>query len=241
MPTQHIKSLSKGIEVIKAIAGCKDSITASELAQTLQLDKSAVSRIISTLIEHDFVKYVDDSKRLVVGEGLISMITEQRGYDFLIHKAKPFLNELAQKTGECAHLGVYGDECVLYLDIVDSNHTLKVSHGIGTKAPLHCTALGKILLAYNVAPIPSGGLKPYTHKTITDPSALEIHLRSVKANGIAIDDEEFEYGIRCVATVLADAGKAAAAIGISGPTTRLSLEKINDYAGTVIQVAKRFG
>ena len=204
------------------------------------MDKSSVSRIVSTLIEHDFVKYVGESKRLVIGEGLLSMISGQINHDFLIRKANPYLNELAQKTGECAHLGAYGDECVLYLDIVDSHQTLKVSHGIGTKAPLHCTALGKILLAFGVAQVPAGGLKSYTHKTITDPSALEIHLKSVKTNRFAIDDEEFEYGIRCVATVLSDAGKVVGAIGISGPTTRLSLEKINNYANTLLQVAKGF-
>ena len=225
---------------MKAIAGSEDSITASELAQNLGMDKSAISRIVSTLIEHDFVRHVDGSKRLVVGEGLRTLVNGHISYEYLIQRARPLLKELEERTGECAHLAGYGDGHVLYLDIVDSNQTLKVSHGVGTKAPLHCTALGKILLAYGVAPISNSSLKAFTHKTITDPSALEIHLKSIKANRIAIDDEEFEYGIRCIATALVDKDTVVGAIGISGPTTRLTLEKVNDYGKIVTRIAEEF-
>lgn len=240
MSTQRVKSLSKGIRVMKAIADSKESITASELAQNLGMDKSAISRIVSTLIEHDFVNYAGKSKRLVVGEGLRTLVNGHISHEYLIQRTRPLLKELAERTGECAHLAVYGDGHVLYLDIVDSNQTLKVSHGVGTKAPLHCTALGKILLAYDVAPISNSSLNAFTHKTITDPSALEIHLKSIKANRIAIDDEEFEYGIRCVATALVDKDTVVGAIGISGPTTRLTLEKVNQYGKIVIKIAEGF-
>lgn len=240
MATQQIKSLSKGLRVIKAIAESKESITATELATRLKMDKSTLSRIISTLLEHDLVKYSLNSKRLMVSDGLLTLTNGKIRQEYLIHRAKPFLRELAQKTNECAHLACYEADHVLYLDIIDSNQALKVSHGVGTRAPLHCTALGKILLAYGVARISKEPLKSYTHKTITDPSALEIHLKSVLANRVAIDDEEFEYGIRCVAAALVDNGKVVGAIGISGPTTRLQLDRINHYAEIIFQVANRF-
>ena len=111
--------------------------------------------------------------------------------------------------------------------------------GVGTLAPLHCTALGKILLAFATARRPNT-LNGYTVRTITDPAALRHHIEQVKSQGYAIDDEEYEPGVRCIAVPVLRLSRplCAAAIGISGPTSRLPLESIRQVAQTVQDIGQ---
>jgi DNA-binding IclR family transcriptional regulator len=122
------------------------------------------------------------------------------------------------------------------LDQFESPATLKVSTPVGTFVPLHCTALGKVLLAFGVSPIPEV-LPAHTPRTISDPAILRIHLEQTCQQGYAIDDEEYEIGVRCIAAPVYDfRGKVVAAMGISGPTVRIGLEDTAKLAATVVEV-----
>jgi IclR family acetate operon transcriptional repressor len=153
-------------------------------------------------------------------------------------QAKPFLRELVARTGECAHLAIPARGEALYIDQVESPATLSVSTEVGSLAPLHCTALGKVLLAYEAEAIPDD-LRPYTPNTITDPALLRAHLEEVRRQGYATDHEEFADGVRCVAAPVRDfRGKVIGAIGISGPVGRMPLDSFPNLAAITAEVGQ---
>jgi len=143
-----------------------------------------------------------------------------------------------ERTGECAHLAVPAQGKVLYVDQVESPATLRVNAQVGTMNPLHCTALGKVLLAFGDLELPAT-LASFTPHTLTDPDRLRKNLEQVCAQGYAVDDEEFDLGVRCIAVPVFDfRGKPAGSIGISGPTTRVTLERLPELAAIVIEIGK---
>jgi len=152
--------------------------------------------------------------------------------------AKPYLRQLMERTGECAHLAVPAQGKALYIDQVASPATLRVNAEVGTMNPLHCTALGKALLAFGDADIP-GTLERFTPKTIKSKRALQEHLKEIRSSGYAVDDEEFDPGVRCVAVPIFDfRGKAIGAIGISGPSTRITPDRLPQLAAIVVEIGQ---
>ena len=138
------------------------------------------------------------------------------------------------KTGECAHLAIQAQRQALYIDQVESTAALRVESEIGTLSPLHCTALGKVMLAFGECRMPDE-FRSFTHRTVTDPSTLQAQLAQTAKRGFAIDDEEYNYGVRCVAAPVYDhRGVLVGAIGISGPAGRVTLERIDEF-GTVVR------
>jgi DNA-binding IclR family transcriptional regulator len=142
-----------------------------------------------------------------------------------------------ERTGECAHLGVAAQGRVLYIGQAESPATLRVNVLVGQTAPLHCTALGKALLAFSGVPIPDR-LEQFTPRTITRADRLARELASTHRQGYAVDDEEFDAGVRCLAApVFDDRSRVVGAIGISGPTTRMTDRRLRPLAATVMETA----
>jgi DNA-binding IclR family transcriptional regulator len=136
---------------------------------------------------------------------------------------------------------VLAGDRVLYLDAVESQQSLRVDNPIGTLAPVHCTALGKVFLAFAGAPIPEQ-LERMTQRTVTEPQLLAAHLRSMATLGYTTDDEEYTLGVRCIAAPLRDeSGRVIAAIGVSGAAARISLDRLPELGAEVRRVAERYG
>ena len=237
----EIKSIAKAIKVINHLAKNREGARTSDIASTLEIDKSVISRILKTLVRYGYAKKSLTDRRYYLGNELLQI--SQLAIQSLPwkDKVKPFLKELVKKTGECAHLGVLVNDKVLYLD-QETNHTpLKVEHEIGARSPLHCTALGKVLLAFGDAEIPKD-LKSYTPRTITNPIILKEHLQQVVTKKYAVDDEEFDIGIRCVAAPLYNGqGSLLAVIGISGPVARINLNDLDTLGSITIEIAEKCG
>jgi DNA-binding IclR family transcriptional regulator len=143
------------------------------------------------------------------------------------------------ETGECAHIAVEADVWALVVDDMQTNQPLRVVAGRGRRVPLHCTSAGKCLLAFGQAPIP-GQLTPRTARTITNPAMLALHLQDVVRQGYALDDEENDPGVRCIsAPVFNAAGEAIGAVGIDGPSVRVTEDRLELLAGLVVAAAKR--
>jgi DNA-binding IclR family transcriptional regulator len=153
--------------------------------------------------------------------------------------AKPYLHELMKTTGECAHIGVISQGKVLYIDQVESPASLRVNAEVGFMAPLHSTALGKVLLAFGRQPIPEN-LERYTEFTLVDRDSLRKHLETVRENGYAVDDEEFDMGVRCIAAPIFDfREKIVGSIGISGPLTRMTSSRMELLAEQVLSISRQ--
>ena len=234
----EIQALARGLQIIDILEAAPEGIRVTDAAELLRLDKSSVSRLLKTLANYGYAYQDPDTRRYLLGSRVISLGQSLLRRNTLRDHARPYLRALVQQTGECAHLAVLSQNRALYVDQVDTSSALRVSAGIGTLAPLHCTALGKILLAFGGG-FPLNELAPYTARTITDPALLELHLEQVRRQGYATDDEEFEYGARCIAVPIYDVhDQLAGAMGISGPTGRVALERMPELAAIVQRVGE---
>jgi len=151
----------------------------------------------------------------------------------LVKEATPYLKELVNQCNETVHLGVLEEGEVLYIAKEESSQTIRMISYVGRRAPLHCTALGKVLLAYLAEEkrkkiLGQKELLRFTKKTITDRKELEKELNKVKKQGFALDREENEKDVRCIAAPIKSyQGGVIAAISISGPVYRIDINQQN--------------
>lgn len=234
----EIQSLARGLKIMELLAADSEPVGITDLADELGIDKSSASRLVQTLANYGYAEQDPQTRRYRLGPQVVRLSRSLLTRMPLRDEAKPFLRQLVERTGECAHLAILAQNQALYIDQVESPASLRVTTGVGTLAPLHCTALGKSLLAFGVnVPLPDE-LPAFTPRTITNPETLRIHLEEARRQGYAIDDEEYEYGVRCIAAPVVDfRGKAIGAIGISGPAGRMGLDRMSTFAEIVRQAS----
>ncbi len=224
---------------MELMAASDNGVGVTELANDLGIDKSSASRLVQTLVNHGFAEQVTVSRRYRLGPQLVRLSRSLLTRMPLRDEAKPFLRQLVDRTGECAHLAILTQGQALYIDQVESPASLRVTTGVGTLAPLHCTALGKCLLAFNPDAVLPDDLPAFTPRTITDPETLSIHLEQTRQRGYAVDDEEYDYGVRCLAAPVYDfRGKVIGAVGVSGPAGRMGLDRVSEFASIVMQASQ---
>ena len=234
----EIQSLARGLKILDLLSRALEGVTITELAETLGVDKGSASRLVATLTRYGYAEKDEVSRRYHLGPQVVSLSRSVLARLPLREAAKPYLRQLMETTGECAHLAVLAQGKALYIDQVESPATLRVNAAVGTMNPLHCTALGKALLAFGDTPLPAT-LEAYTPHTITDPLALRRHLDEVRRLGYAIDDGEFDLGVRCIAVPILDfRGKTVGSIGISGPATRVTLERLPELTAAVLGIGR---
>ena len=234
----EIQSLARGLKILDLLGQSPDGASITELSEYLKVDKGSASRLVSTLAQYGYVEKDEISHRYHVGSQVVILSRSVLTRLPLREAAKPFLRQMMESSGECAHLAIAAQGKALYIDQVESPVTLRVNAQVGTMNPLHCTALGKVLLAFGDLKIPND-LPSFTSRTITDQEALQLHLDEVRKQGYATDDEEFDIGVRCIAVPVFDfSGKAVGAIGISGPTARVTSERLNEMTGTIVEIGK---
>jgi IclR family transcriptional regulator, KDG regulon repressor len=231
-------TLARGLIILEKLSEAPDGLGITELAETFHVDKGNMSRVMQTLSNYGFAEKDERTRKYILGPQVVRLSRTVLTRMPLRETAKPFLQKLVDQTGECAHLAILTRGEALYIDQAESPSALRVTTGVGTLAPLHCTALGKILVAFSGAPLPEI-LQSYTMRTITDLPTLRYHIEQVKNQGYAMDDEEYNLGVRCIAVPVFDyRDRCVAAIGISGPTSRLPLETIANVVKIVQDVGQ---
>jgi DNA-binding IclR family transcriptional regulator len=234
----EIQSLARGLTILEILGQSPSGASVTEVADILGVDKGSASRLMSTLAKHGYSEKDPITRRYTLGPQIIKLSGSLLTRNPLYASAKPFLKQLMERTGECAHLAILAQGKALYIDQVESPATLRVNVRVGQMAPLHCTALGKILLAHSGAELPVS-LEAFTPKTITDPEALQQQLETVRQQGFALDNEEFDPCVCCIAVPVYDfSNRVAGAMGISGPATRLTVEKLPELIATVVEIGK---
>jgi DNA-binding IclR family transcriptional regulator len=234
----EMQTLARGLKILDLIANADRALGVTEMANTLDLDKSSVSRLVKTLVNYHYVQPDTASRGYVLGKRVRQMSWHYLNRMPVREKAKPYLYRLVEQTGECAHTSVYSEGEALMIDDVEAEASLRVVGGIGRKIPLHSTAVGKALLAFSDLPLPVH-LVSETSRTITDPTELLEHLEYIRARGYALDDEEHHEGVRCIAAPVYDyMGSAIATIGISGPTVRVTDDRLPGLAQRVMEAAQ---
>lgn len=240
-----IRSVVHALKVLDYLESCGDEAGVTEVGQALGVHKSTASRLLATMESRGYVSRNDVTSKYSLGMRIVELAKTKLDQLDLRVQVRPFLEELVQKTEETAHLAVLDQGTIVYIDKVDTPHTLIMRSRIGYRISAHCTALGKAILAAlpNAridAILKEEELSRFTPNTITDPLAFREHLNRVRIQGYAIDDEEHEEGIRCAAAVIRDhTGGVAGAISVSGPTVRVSRQRVEEIGLLVRDVCGR--
>lgn len=233
----EIQSLARGLRILEILAESSNGVSVTDLAAQLDLDKGSASRLVSTLANYAYAEKDAISRRYFLGPQVVSLSRSLLSRLPLREVAKPFLRELMEKTGECAHVGILAQGRVLYIDQVESPASLRVNAEVGSLSPLHCTALGKVFLAFDRGLLPQK-LDRFTDNTLVSVESLRRNLEKVRQQGYAVDDEEFDPGVRCVAAPIFDyREKVIGSMGISGPITRMTSVKLPTYAELVVKIS----
>jgi len=232
----EIKSLAKGLKILDILnQEPGQSFSVGNLARALGINKSSASRLLQTLASYKYVQKETSSRAYILGPKMQANIDLAR--DNLRECARPFIFQLMKLSGECSHTAIYANNQALIIDDIEPEASLKVSGAVGRSEELHCTAVGKCLLAFMDLEIPKV-LEAKTEKTIVDPNALKTHIEMVIEKGFAYDDEENSAGVRCLAAPVYNSdSKVIACIGISGPTVRITAERLDELAELTMRSA----
>ncbi len=225
------QAVDRAARLLSEVVHSVDPMTFTGLSAATGLAKSTTSRLLLALERNGLVRR-DDHGRFLPGEMFVSFAWRGGAEAGLVAVAQPFLERLGKATGETINLGVASGGLVEQIAQVDSTYLIGGTNWVGLSVPAHCSALGKVLLAYGAAQLPIGPLERRTDKTITSEAALRTDLASVRARGYAVTDEELEPGLIAVATPIRGYdGAVVAALSVSGPTTRMSRDGLPAMAG----------
>lgn len=239
-----LSSINKALTVLKSFSQETPELGVTEISRLLGVHKSSISRIVTTLASEGFLEKNEATGKYRLGLKLAELGNRVlRRYD-LRDRAAPFLDELAQKTGEIIHLSVLDKNEIVYLDKRGEGQALTIGTKVGGRNPAHASSMGKVLLA-GLSPealqktLSLGPLVRCTPATLTKVSELRKELEKVRKQGFAKDNEESFPGIRCVAAPIRDQwGKVVAAISVTAPKQRMGRERMRELAQRVMETAR---
>ena len=236
------QSVLKSLDVLEHLAVAGRPLTAQEVAQGCGLSRTTAHRLLTTMLTRGYVASPRDG-HYHLGTRLLWLSQSLLAELELPALAKPELREICRRCNETAYLAVLDGSEILYLDRVEGSQSVRLRSNVGTRGQLHCTSLGKVILAFlpteeRAARLAALALTPRTAQTITDRALLAAHLDEIRRQGYAIDDIENEDGVRCLsAPVFGHDGQVRAAVSVSGPAFRLPVERLLGFAPVVVGAA----
>lgn len=238
-------SIARAVRILNVFTGQRSEIGLSEISREAGLHKSTVHRLLASLERAGFVEQSSENGKYRLGLKLFELGSLVMHRINLREEARPHLQALARKTKETVHLAALADGEIIYFEKIEGQSNLTIPSAIGRKIPAHCTGLGKVLLAHLPeeeleAIVRQKGLKRFTANTITSLGEFKKHLEGVRTKGYAIDNEECELGLKCVAAPVRNhTGSVVAAISIAGPSGRLRSAAIPRLSKLVMETAAR--
>ena len=222
---ESVAAVLKVFAILQALAQ-REETGISDLSVKLAMPKATVYRFLQTMKTLGFVRQESDSEQYGLGIKLYELGSKALVNPDLIDLAKHHMQMLADQTGETVHLGTLIDSEIIYVHKVDSRHMLGMYSRIGRRAPLHCTAIGKVLMAWEHPErreriLASAEFTRFRDKTIVDHAAFLKELGRVRAQGFGEDREEFDDHIRCLGVPIFDRlNQPVAGLSVSFPTFR---------------------
>ena len=235
-----VQSVERSLDILEALAASGQGIGIVELSSRVSLHVSTVHRLLATLVSRGYARQHAHSGQYALGFRLLSFSQAVREQSDLRTEARNYLMRLTEQSGETSNLVVLHQSQAMYVDQVQSPRLARIFAEIGRCVPLHSTGGGKAILACfgdeDRAEFMAGHkLESLTPHTITTRDALDQALAQVRLQGYAVDDEEQEEGVRCVAAPVRDhTGQVVAALSVSGPTSRMARERIAELAAMVV-------
>ena len=238
-------TVKKAMDILDCLGRAQTPLAASELGRRLEMPRSTTYRLLTTLSLGGYVTQdLENPEKYRLGFKIVELASSLLDSIELRQQAAPFLRELRDHANEVVHLVALEHGRVAYIDKLECSQAVRMHSSIGRQGFVHCTSVGKAMLAFlpesavaNI--IEQHGLPALTGNTITEVPALHRELDKVRRQGYAIDDLENEEGIRCVgAAILNHEGQPVAALSVSGPAFRLTLERAEELGPAVRMTAQ---
>ncbi len=247
----YVKSVIKALMILEQYNDSSQEKGIHELSAITNLPVSTTQRLVNTLQYKGYLIQNPKTSKYYLGYSLYNLSKNVTTNLSWVDDAKYYMKALGDKHEEAVNLGILEGDEVVYLTKIDSPHILGPNFKKGDKYPAHCSALGKCLIAHlppkSLERILAQPLKRFTKKSIVDIDSIKAELPKVKKQGYAIDDEEFQDGLRCVAAPIRNKnmdGLVVAALSVTAPKQRMSMERLllikNDLLEAAQNISKLF-
>ncbi|MFC7062420.1 IclR family transcriptional regulator [Halobacillus seohaensis] len=231
-----VQSVDRALHILDILKEYPKGLGVTELSYRLDVSKSTIHRLLSSLLQQGFVKQDIENERYVLGLKLIELGEVVSSHLDIRKIAAPYLNQLAELTGETVHLVMMDNLEIVYIDKTESEATIRMFSRIGKRAPMHCTGVGKAILAF-LPPdkieevLTDRPMTKFTDYTITDKDEMNMHLKEIRDRGVSFDLEEHEEGIKCAAAPIFNyKGEVVGGISVAGPIMRVDEEKLKFFS-----------
>ena len=228
-----IQAVDHALDLLEQFHDDVDELGVTELSKRLKLHKNNVFRLLATLESRNYIEqnrvtenYRLGLKTLELGQTFI----KQMG---LLRQSRPVLEWLVRECNETTYVAILKEFHIVYLDVVETDLTVRVVPRVGARLPAYCTAAGKVQMAFMTDEelehyLPAKELKRYTPNTITDRDDFKRHLKEINEQGYAVDNEELDVGVKCVGAPIRDyTRRIVGAVSISGPSMRFMDDRMD--------------
>jgi DNA-binding IclR family transcriptional regulator len=241
----RIQILDRMFEMLDLLNREQSGLGLMEMSRRLGLHKSTAHRLMMVLESRGFIERESRYGKYRLGPRLMELGLTVLSRTNVDETARPQLRQLAQLTGETAHLGILMDGDVLSIVNIEGNQTVRTPSTVGSRTPAHCTSLGKAILSFSSEEFVESFIKKhkfesYTPNTITSVSGFREELCQIRKQGYAVDNEEREIGLRCIGAPVRDySGEVYGAIGVAAPAFRVTPESLPRLAQLIKSAAAR--
>jgi len=245
-----VQSLDRALRILAVVADA-NGLSLSEIAAASEVPAPTAYRMLVTLENHGMVEFDKSDQLWSVGVGAFRTGSAFLRRRRLVDRARAVMQDLMERSGETANLGVAEDGCVVFVSQVETHEAIRAFFRPGTRSPFHASGIGKAVLAHltpeRVAAIARReGLERYTETTKASIDELNADLETIRARGFAIDDEERYPGMRCVAAaIFNEYGEPLGGISVSGPTVRVTGARADELgalvAGAAAEITRSIG
>ncbi len=248
--TYLIQSVDRALAIIDTLHSIKKEMGVTELAVKLGLHKSTTFSLMCTLEKRGFLSQNDETGKYRLSLKFLEIGSSIHENLDIRQIVRPYIIELSEKYEETVHFAIEEDNKIVYIDKIESPKALVFKSSIGKRNPMHCTGVGKCILAFmdseSRKKALKGKLEKYTENTITDKVKMKEEITKIQKNGYSIDNEEIEVGLICIAAPIFNfRHRLIGAISISGPSTRMTKECIeglfNPLITATINISKSLG
>ena len=239
----NVRAVERALQILECFDDEHPEMGVSEIAQAVDLHKATTHRIMTTLLNFGYLDRAVDGQRYRLGLRLTELGFRAIRRMDLRREALWHMNQLSQKWGEACDLSIFDNGEVFYIEMIPGSYALTIAAAVGQRLPAHCTASGKLFLAHLPAQeleiMLSRPLIAYTAKTNASKEQLRQQLALIRQQGYAVDDEEFETGIRAIACPIFDRqGRVVAAMSIPSPASRMTVARVPEIAQALADAAQ---
>ena len=237
-----LSSVKNALRILQSFSLEEPEKKVTDLAKSLELGKSTVSRLLATLASEGFVAKDAETQKYRLGLSILNLNTIVIANLEIRKESQGILEKLVNEIQETAHIGVLDGGDIIYLNKVECNHPVQILTHIGRRNPAYCTSSGRVLLAHQkeevIDNILKQDLQKFTPKTITSPDAIRSILKTAKEQGYAVCFEELREGVASISAPIRDySGKVVNAITVTGPIHRMNNSNLTYYVSKIIAAA----